>query len=132
MYIDNTSLTREFYNTIMKKEYPHIPFTEVDRVCKSPFHFVRYHMNRARLSSIRIKQFGTFVLYPNKILRLLETNDYNLKCKAITRDTHEKAKQHLLDIYSEVISVRKTGLWGRGIEIVDTTEDPSPILPPNE
>ena|SRR5580765_1430848 len=126
MIIDNDTLIKEFYNTLIKPIYPHIPLEEVDRACKSPFYFARYHMKRNRLNSIRIKQFGTFVLYPNKILRLLEVNDYNLVYGAITSETHQKAREHLLQIYSEALSVKDIGEWGRKLDIIDTTDDNLP------
>lgn len=128
MYINNDTLVKEFYKTLPTSITNHISLEEVDRVCKSPFHFARYHMRRSQLNSIRLKYFGTFFLYPNKILRLLENNDYNLKHEAITPKTHQEAKEHLLKVYSDVVSVRETSKWGRGINVIDTTEE----LPQNE
>jgi hypothetical protein len=71
MKIDTPELIQEYYQKV-KHLYPDVPYEEFKLACTTPFLFARKEMESGELKTIRLKFFGTFLVYPKRAKSMLE------------------------------------------------------------
>lgn len=71
MKVENQQLIEEYYNRI-KDKYPDLTLADVKAMCIGPFSYVRKEMESGNLHNVRLKYFGTFLVYPNRARIMLE------------------------------------------------------------
>lgn len=72
--IDSPSLLKEFYE-LNKDKYPHISLEQMKEVCSTQYLYVREQIKSGELPVIRLKYFGTFIVYQGRaegMLRVLK------------------------------------------------------------
>ncbi len=80
MKIDSNILIKQYYEEVSHK-YPELSFEEFKEICKRPFEFTKEQMQSGELPVIRLKYFGTFLVYPKRasflLKRIMERKRYN-------------------------------------------------------
>lgn len=71
MKLETPDLVKEYYERV-KHLYPGIPYEEFKLSCVTPFTFVRKEIESGELKTIRLKYFGTFLVYPKRVTGMLE------------------------------------------------------------
>lgn len=65
MKLENQELIQEFYKKNEHK-YGHLTFEQVKDCCMTPYVYARKEIESGRLPVIRLKYFGTFLVYPKR------------------------------------------------------------------
>ncbi len=84
MKLESQELVEEFYEK-NKEKFPGLSFEQVKEICYAPFIMTRKEMESGSLATIRLKYFGTFLVYPKRVaaaLRVMEKNFKELKMPA--------------------------------------------------
>ena len=71
MKLEAEAVVKEYYESV-RHNYPDISFEEFKKICYAPFEFTRKQMENDRLPVIRLKYFGTFMVYPKRAKGLLK------------------------------------------------------------
>jgi hypothetical protein len=66
MKLLHPDLIEEYYNSI-KDQYPGLTKEQCNQICSAPFIEVRKGIESGEFLTIRLKLFGTFVVYPKRI-----------------------------------------------------------------
>jgi hypothetical protein len=97
MIISNQELVEEFYE-LNKHLYPGISLEDMKLCCNTPFLFVRREMESGELKTIRLKFFGTFLTYPNRIKFVLIRMEEQFKSLTLSAKTYFE-KKAIIDKY---------------------------------
>lgn len=71
MKITNQDLINEFFEKY-KNDYPNVSYDQFRDICFGPWRHLRRIMESGSLEEVRIKYFGTFLVYPKKAKAELE------------------------------------------------------------
>ena len=71
MKLESQELIEEFYEN-NKEKYGHLTFAQVKECAYTPYLYARKEIESGRLPIIRLKYFGTFIVYPKRVIKLLE------------------------------------------------------------
>jgi hypothetical protein len=71
----------EYYESI-KDQYPHLTFTDIERVCRNNFRLIKSEMKKGSLRTIRLRYLGTFIVFKGRALGMLNK----------TRKMHQSGK----------------------------------------
>lgn len=63
---------KEYY-TIAQAKHPDIPFEHFEKICKSPFYYIKKKMEDMSFPLIHIKYLGKFLVYSGKVKALLNS-----------------------------------------------------------
>jgi nucleoid DNA-binding protein len=94
MKILHQDLIREYYASI-KEKYPHLTQEQVNEICSAPFKQARKGIESGDFPTIRLKYFGTFVVYNKKVEALLKTYINMFAQHRITPSNFFKKKEQL-------------------------------------
>lgn len=72
MKLENQELVQKFYEE-NKEKYGHLTFQQVKECCVTPYLYTRKEIESGRLPVIRLKYFGTFLVYNKRAVKMLET-----------------------------------------------------------
>ena len=89
MKIDSNILIRQYWDEV-KDNYPDMDFEEFKAVCKRPFEYTKEQMESGELPTIRLKYFGTFLVYPKRARSALATVINMNKYKKIAKSEFER------------------------------------------
>lgn len=92
MKLDAEILARQYYETVQHK-YPDISFEEFKKICYNPFNYVKQEMASGELPVIRLKYFGTFLVYPKRALSMLNNMKQRFKFGKIGKNEFFKKKE---------------------------------------
>lgn len=92
MKIDNQDLMIEFYER-NKHLYPDMTFEQMKECCSTPYLFTKREMECGRLSTIRLKYFGTFMVYPKRAEAILNRMTENFKALKVDSKFFLRRKQ---------------------------------------
>lgn len=67
--IDSPTLLKEFYEK-NKDNYPHISLEQMKECCSTQFLYVRKQIEGGELPVIRLKYFGTFVVFQKRAIHM--------------------------------------------------------------
>lgn len=70
MKLENQELLKEFYDRV-KDKYPDLTQKQIKECCTTQYSFVRKEMESGELPAIRLKYFGTFLVYPKRAAAIL-------------------------------------------------------------
>lgn len=70
------------YYELIKDEYPHLTFSDVDRICRNNFKLIKAEMRKGSLKTIRLRYLGTFTVFRGRALGMLNK----------TRKMHQEGK----------------------------------------
>jgi len=115
-----------FYNEHIKVKYPktNIPKEEIDRICRTPFLFVRKNMKRDDFPTIRLLHLGRFTVLENKVRKLTSDNETDYLAGHISPETYERRKAGFEAILSRFLHPERERL-----QIIDDTEDTPSYIP---
>ena len=65
MLLNNTELLNEFFEK-HKEDFPDVGYDQMKDIVFGPWRFLKKEMESGELSTIRLKYFGTFIVYPRK------------------------------------------------------------------
>ncbi len=85
-------LLAEYYNSI-KDQYPGLTKEQCNEICSAPFIEVRKGIESGEHPTIRLKLFGTFVVYPKRITYYLKLYSKMFKEQRITPANYFKKKE---------------------------------------
>ena len=71
MILENQDLLNEFFEK-NKDKYPDISYEQFKDIVFGPWRFLKQEMENGNLETVRLKYFGTFVVYPRKASSELE------------------------------------------------------------
>lgn len=83
MKIENQDLQMEYYLKV-REQYPGLSFEECKLCCSTPFTFTKERIESGELPVIRLRYFGTFLVYPKRAAAVLER--MKIKFKEIKLD----------------------------------------------
>lgn len=69
--LDSPSLLKEFYE-LNKDKYPHISQEQMKECCSTQFLFVRKQIESGELPVVRLKYFGTFIVFQKRAIYMSE------------------------------------------------------------
>ena len=72
MKIENQDLMQEFYDLHIREKYPTLDFQRCKEICSGPWQYLKEQTENGNLPTIRLKYFGTFVVYPKRVTAILE------------------------------------------------------------
>lgn len=78
MKLESQELVEEFYEK-NKEKFPDLSFEQVKEICYAPFIMTRKEMESGSLATIRLKYFGTFLVYPKRVAATLKMMEKNFK-----------------------------------------------------
>lgn len=84
MKLENAELLKEFFDRHGEK-YPGLSAEQVKECCSTPYMYAKQEIESGNLPTIRLKYFGTFLVYPlraESILRRMEEQFKALKINA--------------------------------------------------
>lgn len=99
MKLENQELLKEFYERV-KDEYPDLSFHQVRACCSTPFEYTKQEIESGDLPTIRLKYFGTFLVYPKRAKSILTKLERQFKEQKIT-PKHYFAKKAIIDKFLE-------------------------------
>ena len=88
MFLDNKKLLHEFYVEI-GDDYPELNLSQIKEIAFFPFTYLHNLMQGGSLDSMRLKYFGIFKVYGNRIKGLYNKLDTQLKKGNITKERYE-------------------------------------------
>lgn len=77
----------EYYESI-KDDYPHLTFADIERVCRNNFRVIKSEMKNGTLRTIRLRYFGTFVVFRGRALGMLRKTEKMQKQGKVTEETY--------------------------------------------
>ena len=97
--LDNSDLLHEYYNQV-KHQYPDLSFEDFREVVTSPFNMLKEDMKAGKLSTVRLKYLGTFLVYKNRAKGLLKSLTDRFKMHKIDKKEYFDIKK-MIDEYLE-------------------------------
>lgn len=94
MKLTNQELYNEFFKEITSS-FPGLTRNEVDQICNSPFKHLKNTMEGDEICEIRLKYFGSFLVYPRKAKYELDQLDSRLEKNIISQAQYDKYKKML-------------------------------------
>ncbi len=94
MRILHPDLIEEYYNSI-KSQYPGLTKEQCNEICSAPFIEVRKGIESGEFLTIRLKLFGTFVVYPKRLTYYLKVFEKMFKEQRIGAISYFKKKEQL-------------------------------------
>lgn len=94
MKLSNQELILQYYAKEQHK-YPNLTLEEFRNCCIAPFTEVRECISEGEFKTIRLKFFGTFLIYPKKIKGLLANIEKKKIEGTITDERYERRKKLL-------------------------------------
>lgn len=94
MKLTNQELYTEFYKEI-SSAFPGLTRSEIDLICNSPFKHLKNMMEGDEICEMRLKYFGSFLVYPRKAKYELEILDTRLEKNIISQTQYVKYKEML-------------------------------------
>lgn len=70
MKLENAELLKEFFDRHGDK-YPGLSAEQVKECCSTPYVYTKKEIESGRLPTIRLKYFGTFLVYPKRATSIL-------------------------------------------------------------
>jgi hypothetical protein len=92
--LDNDTLIKQYFEQV-KDKYPDIDFARFEKICKSPFYYIKSIMEREDMPTILVKYLGKFRVFSGSIKTLLRENDTKLHFKHLTPERHQERKEFL-------------------------------------
>lgn len=92
MKLDNQILIEQYYEKI-KENYPDLSFDELKKIVSAPFSFLKQEMASPELPTIRLKYFGTFVVYEGRAKYILERTEESFRKGNITEKLYNERKK---------------------------------------
>lgn len=74
MELHSRELIKQYFLTIREK-HPNLSFSDVEQMCKTPFHFLSKVMEKGLAGSMRLKYLGIFVVHYRKAKTSLKNID---------------------------------------------------------
>jgi nucleoid DNA-binding protein len=71
-------LVQEYFERI-QEQYPELSLQDISEICHTPFLMVRREMEKGELTTIRLKYFGTFTVYPKRVKAVLSKMEKDFK-----------------------------------------------------
>ena len=78
MKLESQELVEEFDGK-NKEKYPELRFEQVKEICYDHYIMTRKEMESGSLATIRLKYFGTFLVYPKRVAATLKMMERNFK-----------------------------------------------------
>ena len=97
MKLDNQILIEEYYQEI-KKEYPDISFDELKKIVSGPFALLKQEMASSELPTVRLKYFGTFVVYTGRANYMLGRTEKSYLKGNITQKLYDERIQTITSL----------------------------------
>lgn len=72
MKYTNQDLMKEFYEKEIRGTALDFGFQRCREILYAPWQYLKYEMENGKLRTIRFKYFGTFVVYPKRVLGILD------------------------------------------------------------
>ena len=101
MKLNNQDLLEEFYQEI-KEDFPEVSFEQVKEICFGPWRFLKDEMESGNLSSVRLKYFGTFQVYPGRAKNMLYNLDKRFKANLIDEKQYLHYKEMIQDYLNKI------------------------------
>jgi hypothetical protein len=92
MKLDAEILTRQYYETV-QDQYPDIDFEEFKKICYNPFEYTKEEMAGSELPVIRLKYFGTFLVYPKRAEAMLNNLKERFRYNKVDKRVFFKQKE---------------------------------------
>lgn len=83
--LDSDIAIRQYYDKV-KHLYPHVEFEEFKQCCKSPFEYTKEQMASGELPVVRLKYFGTFIVYPKRAEAFLRRLKERFKFRKVNKE----------------------------------------------
>lgn len=94
MKILHPDLIDEYYESI-KDKHPGLTREQCNEICSAPFVEVRRAIESGEFLTVRLKFFGTFVVYPKRIIYYLKVYSKMFKEQRIAPANYFKKKEQL-------------------------------------
>lgn len=94
MKLENQELLKEFYDRF-KENYPGLTFEQVKECCATQYFYTKKEIESGELPVIRLKYFGTFLVYPRRAEATLERMSKQFKDLKIEAKTYFEKKAML-------------------------------------
>ena len=92
MKLEAEILVRQYYEQ-EPKDFSDFDFQEFKKICYTPFDFVKEQMSNDDLPVIRLKYFGTFLVYPKRASGMLKILEERYKFNKVSRDEFLRIKE---------------------------------------
>lgn len=92
----------EEYHIKVKEKYPNISKELFEKICKTPFHFIKDNMQSPSLPAIFIPEFATLAVTSKHMKAKIRENNSDLRYKLITPEKHLEKQTIYLDILKRV------------------------------
>ena len=100
MKLDAEILLKQYYEKV-KDNYPSVSYEEFKKICYSPFEFVKQEISSGELPVIRLKYFGTFLVYPKRAEGLLKKLENMYQYNKISEEKYLKYKKMIINYLNE-------------------------------
>lgn len=94
MKLLHPELVQEYYDSI-KDKYPGLTLQQCNEICSAPFIEVRKGIESGESPTIRLQFFGTFVVYPKRLIYYLKVYSKMFKEQRIGTVAYFKKKEQL-------------------------------------
>ena len=91
MKLENQELLKEFYDR-NKDKYPDLSFEQMKECCTSQYVYAKQAIESGELPVIRLKYFGTFIVYPKRAEGILNRMNEQFKSLKINAKLYFEKK----------------------------------------
>lgn len=105
MKVQHKDLIAE-YHSFLLQEYPELTIKQVDDIVSAPFRQLKEGMKSGSFPVVRMQFFGTFLVYPKRIIALYNKLTVAFKKAEVSPEVYFK-KQILLEKYIEKHDTKK-------------------------
>lgn len=99
--VEFDSILEEYYE-IVKKDYPDMTRTQLEKICKAPFWFFNRAMGRPDLPTVVITGLGKFRVVSTRVRKLIRETEFKHRCKNIDDEEFDKRMAHLTELLIKV------------------------------
>lgn len=117
--IQMQKLVKEYYDTI-KDQYPELEYEDFENICKAPFGFILYNLQRFDTPTILIKYLGKLKVFSESVKKQIKTVDKQLKFGYISEERHIEKVEHYTEILNRVLEAER--IDDQIIEIIESEE----------
>ena len=94
MKLENQELMNE-YALKVQEQYPELSITQIKEICAAPFQQAKDGIESGEFPTIRMKFFGTFLVYPKKAASMLRFYEDQLSKEKIKPEYFQNKVQEL-------------------------------------
>lgn len=99
--ITNQHLQDEFYELI-KDKYPNLTERQIEEITSFPYYKARESLESGTFPVIKLKYFGTFLVYPKKAVAVIKNLDKALIKGRVTQEEHDLKKTRIINYLNKL------------------------------